>query len=179
MPYFLGIDPGLSAMGLAVVETYSMELQKCYLIKTIKDALKKNDSVATDNLRRCRQVRQELVALDQQYAFADIAMESFSAPRHASSAAKYAMSVGIIWGLFGDRPVLQATPQEIKIRLGGKRSASKNEVRSGLEGEYSNLSEALTDITKGQQHHAVDGLAALVTCMDSDQLRMTQLIGGA
>ena len=178
MPYFLGVDPGLGSMGLAVVRS-DRNLMEMHVLRTQKGTTKKNLSDAEDTLRRVRDLRTALLELDEKFNFSGLSMESFSPPRSSSASAKYAMSIGVLVGIFGGRPILQASPQEIKIRCGGKRSASKEEVRVGLQREYPGLSKALVGITASQQNHAVDALGAIVTCMASDQLRMALVLGGS
>ncbi len=68
-------------------------------------------------------------------------------------------------------PVVQASPQQVKKALCGRRDASKMDVKGALERRYSGLpwppQQTLVE-------HAADALAAAVACLEHQVVRMAR-----
>jgi len=110
-----------------------------------------------------------------------IAAESMSFPRNAGSAAKVAMT----WGILSDLchiyqlPMVQATPQEIKKTLCDNKSATKTDIQNALERLYSDqFSPFMRSTPRGQWEHGFDSIGAVVTCLNSDVIRMARGMAG-
>ena len=92
------------------------------------------------------------------------------------------------WGILIDLchvyqlPMVQGSPQEIKKALCNDKSASKEDVRRALEALYPDEFEPFKarypakkpPRPNGQWEHGFDAIGAVVTCLDSDVIRMAR-----
>lgn len=177
----LGVDTGLANLGWALVELTpnGQRLLGLGVITTTKSDRKRNVLASADNMRRIREQAKQLTEIRAgRKTFKDvdvICCESQSWPRSAGSSAK----IGMSWGIVGtvatlhDLPLVEATPQQIKKRLTGVRSASKDDVKSAMLdwAGFKKLPAMLSEYAKGKHEHAVDACGAVVTCRESDIIR--------
>lgn len=175
----LGVDPGFASFGYSIVQLFpkSEEVLSVNVIRTKKSVKKQKVLVADDNFRRARAIAAILMEVISTHMPAAIAAEGMSFPRNASAAAKVAMAWGILAAVVEDLqlPLVQGTPQQIKKTLTGKTTASKEEVRDVLLERYPGQFAAFMQSTPtGQWEHGFDSAAAVVTCLDSDVLRMAR-----
>jgi Holliday junction resolvasome RuvABC endonuclease subunit len=176
MPIILGLDPGFGKCGYCLFEVDKQEEDDTVLelgvIKTSKSSKKRKLLVADDNLDRAGKISKKLWKLSREVAA--ICAESMSFPRNSSTAAKMAMCWGIISAVAvrRDIPVLQATPQEIKLKICGVKTASKQEIQDKLNGTYKECEDLAKNIAKGQREHPYDSLAAVIACLDSSYLKL-------
>lgn len=174
-PHFLGVDPGLAHFGWGLVDVSGskFEVVSAGCIVTEKSDKKRKVLSADDNVRRAQQLAR---ALERIITFSGssvrlICAESMSMPRHSSSAGKLAMSWGVVAALsaFHGIPLVQASPQEIKIATAGKKSASKEEVQAAvcreLPGAEAVVSKAVS--RAADLEHPYDALAAVWACRHS------------
>lgn len=179
MVHVLGIDPGFATIGVARVDVdphAGDTLMELEVLRTKPSPKKRKVLAMDDNLRR---VNEMVDRLKRHVVWADVlCMESFSPPRHASSAAKIAFMWGSIVTLcrVADVPVLQCSPQHLKKTLTGVRSASKDQVKQAVEkvfGEH-NVVEELErgSITSSNEEHCYDAAAAIVACLDSETVKL-------
>lgn len=190
--HILGIDPGFANLGFSLCVAgrtatgeRTLSIQKMGCVFTEASSKKRNVLAADDNLRRTREL---VVALDKLLGVDEegrarvrvICAESMSFPRNASNAAKVALSWGIIGTLsvLRDVPVVQASPQEIKLAVAGAKTASKEEIQAALQTRFhTDLTERLTKVDgspltrKDAVEHPYDSLAAIVACMGSEVLK--------
>ncbi len=174
-PLLLGIDPGFSKFGVAAVELGATDRLLWAMTLTTEASPKKRAVLASDdNVRRARELTcglQKLVALHKPEA---LCVESQSWPRNAGSSAK----VGIAWGVIVavavaySVPIVQASPQQVKKALTGKRNASKEEVQRGVEAYFGGLIDWPT--RKEDVEHAADAAAAVIACMPSETIQMAR-----
>lgn len=172
----VGLDPGFANLGW-VECTWSgnvLQLINGGTIVTKPTAKKKRLRAVDDNLRRVREQARQLMKL-----FADaslVCMESFTlgpkGTRH--SAAKQGGSTATIVTLCEamNKPLLQATPQEIKKEICGNMKASKDDVRDALIKRHPSLSIVLARLNKGQREHCSDALGAVLACLDTETARL-------
>lgn len=175
----IGIDPGLANFGYAVVEMGATELRPLQmgLIRTEKSDKKRQVLASDDNVNRGRelahQFRQILRGLDNVVAFC---VEAMSFPRNSSAAAKMAISWGVIIGIATERdiPIFQVRPQEIKKRMSGSKSASKQDIQATVDAMFTEeiIRPLVAGLTKGRLEHPYDALATVVACSDSEALRL-------
>jgi crossover junction endodeoxyribonuclease RuvC len=184
----LGVDPGLSSLGYAIVDLKADSVVSLGVVRTKKSDKKRKVLASDDNLRRAREVHKALLAamgatepLNGDFDVAAICVESMSFPRNSSTAAKIALSWGILASIaeqFG-LPIVQASPQEIKKKLCGHADASKEEVEANVRAMYALRADCglLRDVPKSLREHAWDALSAVAACQDSDVIRMAKRIG--
>lgn len=177
-PILVGADPGLAHFGFVVVALHATgeEVLDLGIIKTEKSDAKRKVLAADDNVRR---VRELVWTLDKVLGAGTRAVcaESMSHPRGASAAGKLSLSWGVLVTLVHLRqlPILQASPQEVKRAVVGRKDASKEEVADALVARYgSGIVRKLDEkkIPQGQREHAFDALAAVVASLDSDLMRL-------
>ncbi|KKN38762.1 hypothetical protein LCGC14_0750250 [marine sediment metagenome] len=172
----LGIDPGFASLGFAVVEIGedSERVIEMDVVRTSPATRKRRIREADDNVRRAGEIVRALRAVFVRHKVTVLCCESMSFPRGASAAAKLAMAWGVVVAiaLEHDVPILQATPKEIKKSVTGRKTASKEEVRQVLEETYGGalLSRKIEHVTACKQEHAFDGLAAVVSCLESETI---------
>ena len=179
MAILLGIDGGFANTGYCLAEYWSggplLPIQ-AGVLRTKKAAARMRASV--DNVRRAQQLAKQLTRL----VFAEgedglaktathcICSESMSFPPHASTAAKLAMAWGVVSTVayVGAIPIVQESPQNIKLAVAGNRKASKAMMQSVLLEHYEGLEGLLSDIPRSQWEHPLDALGAIVACLDSE-----------
>lgn len=183
--YVLGVDPGLASMGVAVarVTADALEPVNVMVARTQKAAKKQRVRAADDNLERLMRIAAVLRDLVDVYEPVAICAESMSFPRNASNAGKTALCWGALGGLVEAKglPLVQVTPQEIKLALTGERSASKGEVQAAVEermGLAAIDAAGMAEIPQAQREHPYDALAAIVACEGSEVIRMARQMAG-
>ena len=176
----LGLDGGFACMGYGVIELSqaSEKILDLGVIQTEKSDKKRAVRASDDNLRRARELAEHLELLMARYDIRAVACESMSFPRSASVAQK----LGIAWGVVATvvhlrrLPVVQASPQEVKKKLCGKRDASKEDVQHALALRFEDAFVERTRVmNKGVREHPADALAAVVACLDSDVIRAMRI----
>lgn len=173
----LGIDPSLRNFGYALAEldlhTLEFEVQQLKLVTTeatkVKTARKNSD-----DLDRCRAQYQALKEMEKKAKIAFVEMPV------GSQSARAMMSYGACMALIGalDIPVIQVTPNEVKIAAVGDKLATKAEMirwatathphedwlKSGAR--YTNANEHLADAVGAiKAGVAGDEFAALMLMM--------------
>lgn len=175
VPCFLGIDPGLAhfGWGLVAVADGKLDVVSAGCFVTEKSDKKRKVLSADDNVRRAQQLARSLMNLVviKGNAIRIICAESMSAPRHSSSAAKLSLSWGVVSALsvvYGI-PLVQASPQEIKLAATGKRNASKEDIQEAMRRELPGAEAAVskTVTRKDDLEHPYDALAAVWACRHS------------
>lgn len=179
--HVLGIDPGFASVGWAVFRVgASSELPVALgVIRTEKSSAKRNVRASEDNLERAKEIAAELRKLISTYEVKLICAETMSYPRNAAAAAKMAMCWGVLaaTALQYDIPITQATPQEVKKAVTGKKDASKEEVQEAVKRLYPPLAENVTksggpyilrEVPRSLWEHPYDATAAMVACRESE-----------
>jgi crossover junction endodeoxyribonuclease RuvC len=175
----LGVDGGLATCGLALAAIRndgSLDLLKVATVRTTKSAAKRGVYASDDNVRRCRELAAELHC----FVYGSLALicaEAMSFPRSSSTAAKMGMGWGVLAALAYELevPIVQASPQQIKLALCGKKNASKAEVQAAIEDRWSHVQWPKR---KADVEHAADAAAAIVACEQSNEMRILASAGG-
>jgi len=181
--FVLGIDPGFASVGIcaASIEPDRILVESVAVVRTAPSGKKRHIRAADDNLERARTIAKEIARWVDDWSPVAICAESMSFPRSSSSAAKMAMCWGTIASIAEAHrlPVLQATPQEIKLAVAGRKTASKEEVQAGVEGHLSSFAaKGLEEIPRSQREHVYDAIAAVFACEDSEVIRMARQMAG-
>jgi crossover junction endodeoxyribonuclease RuvC len=182
----VGIDPGFANIGYAVVqvESWGEKLLDLGVIQTEKSNNKRKVFASDDNLRRAREISarlKQIIVRDGALKVAALCVESMSFPRNAANAAKVAMCWGCIatfsqlYGL----PLVQSSPQEIKKKLCGDKTASKEEVAAAVTRRYANAPKLLADLAASYQEHPYDAAAAAITALDSEVLAVIRSLSAS
>lgn len=170
----LGLDPGFANIGYGLVDITktSVKVVGAGVFTTAASSKKRKVLATDDNLRRAREIAEWLDDLIAARYVRAICAESMSFPRNSSAAAKVAMTWGIIASLAyrEELPIIQASPQEIKLALCGVKSASKVEVEEAVERLYT-VKPFLEGTARGLHEHAYDAVAAIHTGINSDLIR--------
>ena len=173
----LGLDPGLAACGwaLATYDGRALSDIRVGTITTAPSARRQRTLACEDHVRRGRELADALRYIAGQWdcgrwspAVAAVCAEAMSHPRHASSAAKLALAWGVIVGALGTLPIAQASPQQVKLVVAGRRDASKADVQAALDLAYGPIDWPRR---KADVEHAADALAAVVACLGADVIR--------
>ena len=202
--HVLGLDPGFASLGYVVVSfepshNWMGVLQRSGspvmgTIRTEKSNKKRSVKASDDNLRRGRELYNALSFLmgsapsehpafpfvlgEEALNIQAVCAESMSFPRSASTAQK----IGITWGIissisdFYNVPIVQASPQEIKKRVCGNKSASKESVQESLAEQF-DIDPLI--FNKTLREHPFDALGAVVACQDSEVIRMALKMAAA
>lgn len=175
----LGVDPGLASFGYtSMYVTASMEWVKDVgVIRTKKSDKKQKVLASDDNFRRAQEVAKQFSEYVRKLKPAAVAAEAMSFPRNASTAAKMAMAWGVLAEVCRvyDLPMVQATPQQIKKCLCDNKSAKKEAVQESLMDRYPGQFSTFMDLyPSGAWEHGFDAVGAVVTCLDSDVVRMAR-----
>lgn len=177
--YVIGCDPGFASFGYAVAELHidGETFVEVNVIRTKKDTKKNKVLASEDNFRRCRAIYAALHSVIEKYRPICLTAETMSYPRNAANAAKMMMAWGVISSLAEQHQlaVAQASPVKIKQAVAGDPKASKEDVMNALRreyvGEFFPFQEALP---KGQWEHGFDAAGTIVTCLDSDVLKLAR-----
>lgn len=169
----LGLDPGFANIGWAVLELGpTNKLVACGVFRTEKSDKKRQVGASDDNLRRSREITAEFQRLIERFSVSAICAESMSFPRNASAAAKVAMCWGIVGALTHLRqlPLVQASPQEIKKQLCGRKDASKEDIAAAVRKQYPDITSLLEDVTASAQEHAFDAAASILAALETSEV---------
>ena len=176
----IGLDPGFANLGYSVVTWHKAMLHviDAGVLHTKKSNKKAKVLASEDNFDRARELARELRKFYVRYDVVAICAESMSFPRQASVAAKMAMAWGVIADLCEDKgtALVQATPQRIKKALCPhlKKGASKEDVQKAACALYPEAAAKINLLKKGDWEHAADALAAIITCADSEVMRLVR-----
>ena len=171
----IGIDPGLSSVGVARIQCDRTGKLHCIGLNVVtsKKAGKKARlalRVCADDMRRVRECWGGII--DQVPGYPNchdvdaVAYEVYQPrPGRGASGSKtlmvcgLAMALGFTLGV----PVYPVLPQDVKREAVGRDSGSKDDVSEALCDRIVGLREKLERITKGQREHASDaaGIAAV------------------
>lgn len=182
-PLVIGIDPGFAKVGYSIVRLDRDKLVPITMgiLRTKKSDKKLKVLASDDNFRRARELAEALIELateaSAQGEVVAICAEAKSFPRNASAAAKVAMFWGILALFCVEKglPLIQARPQEIKKKMCGETSASKEEVQAACRETFGDeISLLVEEIGKSDLEHPYDALAAVVACSDSETLRLAR-----
>jgi crossover junction endodeoxyribonuclease RuvC len=164
----LGVDPGFSSLGWAVVEATKLQIEAktCGVIKTEKATKKVQLRSSEDNIQRAQSIYNQLDDLINNRAITLICTETMSWPRNAGVVAK----MGIVWGVISSVacrygiPILQASPMDIKRMMTQDGKASKEKMVTWVQMVF----PTLVFPTQTTLHeHCADAVAAVWACRHS------------
>lgn len=182
----LGLDPGFASIGYALVLLDATEERPVLMgvFETEKSSKKQAVLAADDNVRRAREISvflHGMLTKGPHGPVRAICAETMSFPRSSSVAAKMAMCWGVVSSLSSmlDVPVLQVTPMNLKLKVTGKKTSSKEEVQAALRERFGGqVSRYCPDVPPSKLEHPYDALGAVLACRDSEVLRLLRQMSG-
>jgi len=177
--YVIGADRGFAKFGYAVfaLTPDGEKVVEVEVIKTQKDAKKRQTLAASDNHRRTQEIYFALSKIVSGGLIVAAASEASSLPRNASTSYKLGRADGAWTSVLTQYsiPLAEASPQAIKKALCGNNSASKVEVQAALEKRYPDqFDDFKKKYPKGMWEHGFDAAASIVACLDSDIFKMAR-----
>ena len=169
----LGIDPGFSSLGTAVLSLQggggsAQTFDEANVFRTQKD--KKKVLVWDDNVKRCQQIHTYLSDLCDINNFIMFAIEAESWTRMPSDK-QLGLARGVIYSVAAtyDIPIVQVPAKDVKHFLTGSKKASKEHVLAALS-ERSNLEKELAHLPRGQWQHAADAAGCALYAWECTEL---------
>ena len=185
MSLVLGLDPGFSCVGYALVRLDGDTESPLAMgvVRTEKASKKQNVFASEDNLRRAREITAALNKIFKGHKIQAMCAETMSVPRSSSVAAKMAMCWGVV-ACFSELlnvPLVQATPKALKKGVTGHADSSKEDIIEALLSRYGIevLNGLVDDVPPSLREHPFDALGAVVACRDSELLRLLRRQGEA
>jgi Holliday junction resolvasome RuvABC endonuclease subunit len=180
----MGVDPGLASLGVAVIEKREERVMAlaARVLRTKKASQKmlRDLRVSADDQRRLGELWDGLVAIVTAHRPQGLAIESYAPQpgRGGSGGWKSAVVYGVVYGLgrANDCTVLPFWPGDLKRKLTGKASASKDEVATVVLGEVAGLAELLHKIPRTQREHVTDAAGHALLGL-REMLAMRRMMG--
>lgn len=178
--HVIGFDPGFASLGWAecVISREGVpEFTRGGVLKTKPTAKKRRVRAVDDNLRRTRLLARQIDELIRNATFVCIEALIFGGKGKAakpSTMGKQGLVVGAIVTAceLRSKPLLQATPQEIKKTLTGAQNASKEELADALRRRFNLVDVVLNRLNKTDRDHCSDAIGAIVACLDTEEARL-------
>lgn len=175
----LGIDPGFASLGLAIVQVWPSGgprplVERVEVVRTEKATKKRAILSSDDNVQRGRKLAREFAGW---VSIAHvIGAESMSFSRNASASHKIGIAWGVIVAVADSRgvPICQTSPQDVKLRIAGAKTADKAAVQMAVTDATDFSRDArtyLADLALGQHEHAYDAIACALSVVDGDLVR--------
>lgn len=179
----VGLDPSLSNFGIANVvldlDTMTFDIKALTLLETQPEKdkkLKKQVRKNSEDLDRAQILHKGLIVgcKDAWIAIAEVPVGSQSARAMAS----YGVCIGILAAC--PIPLIQVTPNEVKIAATGIRTATKEEMIEWAMAKYPNAPWRLQTQNgakhrkgdpKGDNEHLADAVAAIEAGIQTDQFQ--------
>jgi Holliday junction resolvasome RuvABC endonuclease subunit len=178
----LGVDPGLAACGLAVVDLLSSgaTVRRVGVIRTAPSARRRRLRALDDLGGRLRvlaiglhaqfQELEDLVAVCIEAAAIPFRGGRMNVRPSAVSALGRVRGLVDAFAAERDLPIIEETPQALKLLTAGKRDASKARVQESLERRFPEV-RGMWPAQRTMVEHAADALAAVVAGLESDVVR--------
>jgi len=175
----LGCDPGFASLGLATVDIgpTSERLVDCWVVRTEPSAKKRDTRQSEDLARRARELAAHLERAVVAHQPAVVCAETMSWPRDMKAATRVALAWGALCAVLERHgiPLVQASPQEIKKTLCGRKGASKGDIALAVERRFPDVtwpSQATL------QEHAADAIAVVLACLQAETVRLARRLDG-
>ena len=178
--HLIGLDIAFTNTGMVSVhigDDNEPILNSCMVIETSKNETSERVSSTLDNLQRAQKIHAAIKEMFDEARPDLVVVESMSWPRNASSATKMAMSWGAIAPLLGEIPIIEVSPQDIKLVVAGSKSASKEQVQHGVL-HLIPSSAWVRDVVETQirkaslREHCYDALGAVLAAQRTEKYRL-------
>lgn len=184
--HVMAMDPGFRTFGVAIIEV-GKDYEKVVCVDVIRtEPSKKKLKVlsSTDDDRRVREITGKLVSLDLKYKATIFTSEERANVRSASSSAKVAIgwTIPVVLGAIRDVPLIQQSPQDLKLKTVGKKTATKADIMKAMEemfpGQFEEFKKKYPPQNPGKPagawEHGYDAVASYVASKDEQILQMAR-----
>lgn len=173
----VAFDTGLATFGMAAVDPVGGGLIALDFFGSAKSDKKLNVSNSSDITHRGLRLAAAVETFCNRFEVVAVVHEGLSFPRSARAAAMLAISVGVVIARAQalDAPLLEVSPQELKVAATGRRNATKQEVLEGISQKpgFENIHGlvAALRINDSQVEHPVDAAVAGYWALTHDMIR--------
>ena len=173
----IAFDTGLATFGMAAVDPTGGELLALSFFGSTKSDKKLNVSNSSDITHRGVRLAAAVEAFCTRFEVVAVVHEGLSFPRSARAAALLALSVGVVIARAQllDAPLLEVSPQDLKVAATGRKNAPKQEVLDGIAQKpgFGNIHDlvAALKINASQVEHPVDAAVAGYWALTHDMIR--------
>lgn len=183
----VGMDPSMSNFGVVNatldLDTMKFTVQGMHVVQTepekdkkVRKQVRKN----SEDLDRARKLhRGAMEATEGAFmAFIEVPVGSQSARAMAS----YGVCLGVIAAVAETLPIIQVTPNEVKLAGAGTKTATKGEMIEAMIAKYPDApwpmrkSKGELVPIAGECEHLADALAAIEAGVSSDEFRQTMAV---
>ena len=173
----VGFDPGLSSFGVAIIavdKAGEARVEALKVIRTQRSAKKRHLRAVDDLADRLKTIAAALQTVLTAPDVIAIAIEGGVLPFRkirpsVVSALGRARGLVDMLAVIHSLAVVELTPQETKLALAGKRSASKAEVQLGVEGRCPET-QTMWPKQRTLIEHASDAAAVALAALDSSDV---------
>jgi Holliday junction resolvasome RuvABC endonuclease subunit len=182
----MAMDPGFSNFGVAIIEV-GPDYDKVIhvdVIRTQRSNKKLKVLASTDDDRRAREIAKELWDLNNAFQPSIFTCEERPNVRSASASAKVAISwaIPVTIAAFYNLPLLQQSPQNIKLRATGIKTSTKREIMTAMEkifpGQFEKFKKKYPPQKDGQPagvwEHGYDAVASYWASRDEQVLQIAR-----
>ena len=165
-PLIVGVDIGFAHLGIVKAELMpqGFTVISTDVICTEKSDKKRGVKAADDNIRRVTEIAEHLGRwIDDQIIV--VCAEALSLPRNASAASKISLAFGALATVsaLSNVPIIQASPQEVKIAVTGKKTASKAEMIAEIKKRHTKIK---WPTPKSLEEHVADATSVIIACLN-------------
>ena len=169
MKHLIGIDAGFVSTGLSSFEVGEgkFKFKGCMTISTSKSDKKKQVRVADDDADRIKVITLGIKDFIETYANDGDIMVAVELPTGGSQGSRANRLMGIVTGAVVailtmlDIPVEYITPNDVKIAVTGKKTATKDEIMDRIRLVLAQY-KSLLPKTKGEFEHIADSIGVCI-----------------
>lgn len=173
----VGFDPSTSNFGIAQcevdVETLQVEVKNLILTKTESEKLK-GVNKQSDDIRRAREIREGMIAACKEHQLAITEIPFYSPAAYPAANFGAGLTVGVLASC--PIPLIQVSPQDVKVAAVGHRHACKEEMMEWAFGAYPNANwrtykRAGKAIPTQDNEHLADAVATVLAGLQTQQFQ--------
>lgn len=165
----LAVDPGFASLGWAVV-TFTNDGPVCEAAGVKRTKPDRTKLKYDDNVERARSLYDHLASVAEEHDIRIIASEAQSWTRFANADRSIATVFGLLAALGVERtlPIIQLTPQDVKMRVCGRKTATKKDIQQSVFRIASGAQQHIEGIRAStQREHAADAVAVALAAFQA------------
>ena len=165
----LAVDPGFASLGWAVV-SFGGDGPTCEGAGVLRTKPDRSKLKFNDNVDRARYLYTELKRLADHHKVRIVASEAQSWTRFSNADRSLALAFGVLasLGVEVGTPIIQLTPQDVKQRVCGKKTASKEDIKQAVFALVAGAEGCVGSIkATTQQEHAADAVAVALAAFEA------------